>query len=85
MLVPHHVEGIVEVVWDTMSLFFFYPLLRTFGIALLSLFVGFSIEDRFVVADIEDQISLMRWKNREARETQGVWGKIQVVVFVLGV
>ena len=57
LLVPHHVEGVVEVVWDQLSLFFFYPLLSVIGIALLallSLFVDFSVEDWFVVGDIED-------------------------------
>ena len=51
-------------------------------LALLSLIIGFTIEDWFAVADIEDQISSTRGKNREAGETQG---KIQVIVFVLEV
>jgi len=88
LLVPHHVEGIIEVVWDQLSLFFFRMLLSTIGIALLallSLIIDFSIEDWFIVTDIEDQISSTRRKNREAWETRGIWGKIQVIVFVLGV
>jgi len=44
--------------------------------ALLSLLIGFSIEDWFVVADTEDQVSSLRGKNLEAGETQGVWWKI---------
>jgi len=88
LLVPYHVEGVVVVVWDQLSLFFFCPLLSAIGIvllALLSLFVGFSIDDWFVIADIEDRISSMRWKNQETGETRGVWWEIQVVVVVLGV
>jgi len=43
------------------------------GIALfaeLPLLVCLSIDDRFVAADIEDEISPPGWKYREARETQ---------------
>jgi hypothetical protein len=36
---------------------------------LLSLFVGFTIDDWFVVADIEDQISSSRWKDRKEGKT----------------
>ena len=54
-------------------------------LALLSLIIGFSIEDWFVITDIEDQISSARGKYREAGETRGVWWKIQVIAFVLGV
>ena len=88
LLVSHHVEGVVKVVWDQLSLFFFRPLLSTIGVALLvllSLIIGFSIEDWFIVADIKDQISSTRQKNWEAGKTWGVWWKIQVAVFVLGV
>ena len=66
----------------------FYASLGAISVALLalvSLIIGFSIEDWFIVADIEDQISSMRGKNKEARETRGMWGKIQVIVFVLEV
>jgi len=85
LLIPHHVEGIVKVVWDQLSLLFFCSLLSTFGVALLSLIIGFSIEDWFVVADIKHWISSSRGKKWKARETQGVWRKIQVIVFILGV
>jgi len=47
----------------------------TVGIALfaeLPLLVCLSIDDRFVVADIEDEISPPRQKDREARETRRV-------------
>jgi hypothetical protein len=40
--------------FETSSLLFFGPSLGAIGVALLSLITGFSIEDRFVVADIED-------------------------------
>jgi len=45
------------------------------GIALfveLLLFVCFSVDDRFVVADIEDKISPPGWKDWKARKTQGI-------------
>jgi len=48
---------------------------RTVGIALfteLLLLVCLSIDDWFVVADIEDKISPRRRKDREARETRRV-------------
>jgi len=47
----------------------------TVGIALfaeLLLLVGFPIDDRFVVTDIEDKISPPGWKVREARETRRI-------------
>jgi len=47
----------------------------TVGIALfaeLLLLVGFSIDDRFVITDIEDKISPPGQKDREARETRRI-------------
>ena len=88
MLVPHHVETIVEVVWDQLPLFFICPSPSVISIALfalLPLLICFSVEDWFVIADIEDQISSSRWKNWKVGETWGVWQKIQVIVFVLEV
>jgi len=44
----------------------------TVGIALLAelpLLICLSIDDRFIAADIEDEISSPGWKDREARET----------------
>jgi len=49
--------------------------LSTFGIALfaeLPLLVCLSIDNRFVVADIEDEISPPGRKDREARKTRRV-------------
>jgi len=46
------------------------------GIALLTelpLLVCFSINDRLVGADIEDEVSSPGWKDREARETPRIW------------
>ena len=45
------------------------------GIALLAelpLLVCLSINDRFIAADIEDEVSSPGWKDREARETRRV-------------
>ena len=53
-------------------------------LALLSLIIGFSIKDWYVLANIEDQISSMRGKPA-SRINLGVWGKIQVIVFILDV
>ena len=67
-LVPHYVESIVNVVWDQLSLLFFCSSLGAIGVALLallSLIIGFSIEDWFIIADIKDQISMARGKTRK--------------------
>jgi len=58
------------------------------GIALLAeqpLLVCFSINDRLIGADIEDEVSSPGWKDQEARETWMIRWQIQVVVLVLGV
>jgi hypothetical protein len=49
LLVPHHVEGVVKVIRDLLSLLFICSSLSTVGIALLALLpllVSFSIDDR---------------------------------------
>jgi hypothetical protein len=82
------VESIIEIVWDELSLLFFCPTLGAINItllALLPLIISFSVSDWLIVADIEDQIPSERGKYWEAGETRGVWGKIQVVAFVLRV
>jgi len=64
--------------FGTSSLLFFGPSLGAIGVALLallSLIIGFSIEDWFVVANIEDQISSVRGENWEAWEARGYGGK----------
>jgi len=38
----------------------------------LPLLVYFSVDGRLVDADVEDEVSTPRWKDREARETQRI-------------
>ena len=76
-LVSYHVESIIEIVRDQLSLLFFYPSLGTIGVALLallSLIIGFSIEDWFIVADIDNQISSTRGKTGK-RGKPGGYGR----------
>ena len=40
---------------------------------LLSLFVGFAFNDRFVIVDVENQVTLSGWKDWEAGELRGAW------------
>jgi len=40
------------------------------------LFVCLSIDDWFVIADIEDKISPPGWKDWKARKTRGIWWQI---------
>jgi hypothetical protein len=66
LLVLHHVESVIKVIQDQLPLFFTCSSLSAIGVALLALLpllIGFSVEDWFVVADIENQISSSRWKN----------------------
>ena len=75
LLVPNNVEGVIKVIQDQLLLLLIYSSLSTISVALftlLPLLVVFSIDDWFVVADIENQISSSRWKNREAGKTRGV-------------
>jgi len=67
-LVSHHVESVIKIVWDQLPLLLFFvrSSLGTIGVALLallSLIISFPIEHRFIIADIEDQISSSRRKN----------------------
>jgi len=58
------------------------------GIALLAelpLLVCFSINNRLVGADVENEVSSPGWEDRETRETRRIWWQIQVVVLVLRV
>jgi len=58
-LIPDHVESITEVLWRKLPLLICAPS-STIGVALLAellLLVGFAIDNRFVVADVKDQIS----------------------------
>jgi len=70
-LIPDHVESVTEVVRWELS-FFVRASSSAVGIALLAelpLLVGLSIDDRFIAADIEDEVSSPWWEDREARET----------------
>jgi len=74
LLIPDHVESIAEVVWCELPFFIHSPL-STIGVALLtelSLLVGFTIDNWFIVVDIEDQISSPGWKDWKTRKTWGV-------------
>jgi len=75
LLIPDHVESIGEIMRREFAL-----LVRAssgaVGIALLAelpLFVCFSVNDRLIAADIENEVSSPGWKDREARETQRIW------------
>ena len=87
LLISDHVKSIIETMWGEL-LFLVCSSLGTVGVALLSLLsllISFSINNWFIITDIENQISSSRWKDREAREPRRVWRRIQIVVFVLGV
>jgi len=73
-LIPDHVESVAEVVRRELS-FLVRASSGAVGIALLAelpLFVGLSIDDRLIAADIEDEVSSPGWEDREARETRRV-------------
>ena len=73
LLIPDHVESIAEVVWCELPLLIRSPL-SAIGVALLallSLLVGFAIDNWLVIADVENQISSPRWKD-ETGKTRGV-------------
>jgi len=73
-LISDHVKSVVEVMrWELSFLVRTSP--STVGIALfaeLPLIVCLSIDNRFVIADIEDEISPPGRKDQEARETRRV-------------
>jgi hypothetical protein len=73
-MISDHVESIAEVMWRKL-LFLIHAPSSTIGIALfaeLLLLVCFSVDNRFIVADIEDEISSPRWKDWEARKTRRI-------------
>jgi len=75
LLIPDHVESVAEVIRRELS-FLVRASPSAVGIALfaeLPLIVCLSIDNRFVVADIEDEISPPGRKDREAREIRRVW------------
>jgi hypothetical protein len=73
LLIPDHVESIAEVVWCELPLLIRSPLsaISVALLALLSLLVGFAIDNWLVIADVENQISSPRWKD-ETGKTRGV-------------
>jgi len=74
LLVPDHVESVAEVLRRELS-FLVCASPGAVGIALLAelpLLVRLSIDDRFIAADIEDEVSSPGWKDREARETRRI-------------
>jgi len=71
---PDHVESVGEVMWWELA-FLVRASSGAVSIALLAelpLLVCFSINDRLVGADIENEVSTPRWKDREARETRRI-------------
>jgi len=74
LLISDHVESVTEVMrWELPFLVHASP--SSVGITLfveLPLLVCLSIDDWFVIADIEDKISPPGRKDREARETRRV-------------
>jgi len=87
LLISDHVETIVEIMWGELSVLVCSSL-GSVGIALfllLSLFVSFSVNNWFIITNIENQISSSRRKDWEAGETRWVWRQIYIVVLVLRV
>ena len=74
MLIPDHVESVGEVMRRELS-FLVRASSGAVGVALLAelpLLVRLSLDDRLITANIEDEVSTPRWKDREARETRRV-------------
>ena len=75
LLISDHVESIIEITWGELSILVCSSL-GSVGVALfslLSLFISFSVNNWFIITDIENQISSSRRKDWEARETRRVW------------
>jgi antibiotic biosynthesis monooxygenase (ABM) superfamily enzyme len=72
LLIPHHIESVVEVLWVYRPLTFFlflHPLLGTISIVLLTLLplvISFAISRWFVVTNIKDQISSLWRKDQKS-------------------
>jgi len=74
LLISDHVESVAEVMRGEL-LFLVRTSPSAVGIALfaeLPLLVCLSVDDRFVAADVEDEISPSGREDREARETRRV-------------
>jgi len=66
LLISDHVESIAKVVWDELQILICSSL-GMVGVALfalLSLFVGFAVDNWLIIADVEDQVSTSRWKDQ---------------------
>jgi len=74
LLIPDHVKSVAEVMRWELS-FLVRASSGAVGIALLAelpLLICLSIDDRFIAADIEDEVSSPGWKDQEARETRRI-------------
>jgi len=74
LLIPDHVKSVAEVMRQELS-FLVHASSGAVGIAVLAelpLLICLSIDDWFIAADIEDEVSSPRWEDREARETQRI-------------
>jgi len=68
LLISDRVESIIEIRWGELSVLVCSSL-GSVGVALvplLSLFVSFSVDNWFIITDIENQVSSSRWKDWEA-------------------
>ena len=85
LLISDHVKSIIEIMWGELSLLV-RSSLGSVGVALfslLSLFISFSVDNWFIVIDVENQISSSGRKDWEIGEPRRVWWQIYIVVFVL--
>jgi len=74
LLIPDHVKSVVEVMRRELS-FLVRASSGAVGNTLLAelpLLICLSIDDRFIAADIEGEVSSPGWKDREARETRRI-------------
>ena len=74
MLISDHVESVTEVMRRELP-FLICASRSSIGVALFSellLLVCLSVDDRFVVADVEDKISPPGWKDRKAGKTRRI-------------
>jgi len=75
LLISDHVESVTEVMRRKLPFLVRAPS-SAVGVALfakLLLLICFSIDNRFIIADIEDKISPPRRKDWEARKTRRIW------------
>jgi len=87
LLIPDYVESVAEIMRRELA-FLVCASSGTVGVALLAelpLLVCFSINNRLVGANVENDISSPRWEDRETRETRRIWRQIQIIVLVFRV